>query len=163
MGAHFLYSTNVWMKYAIHQKYRNDTHYVWCSELFDSRTASSFSLGSLVPASANPVDIYRELKRDVQSKDSHSAKITAQKASLSTLAVKWAAAKEITEEQKEDIILMVDKATFDEWRPLLYVIPRGAAIIPPRLQTVPVGQRAGLGEEYIIKDLQGTEFEIVEF
>jgi hypothetical protein len=163
VGAHFLYSTNVWMKHVIQKKYRNDTHYVWCSDLFDSKTASSLSLGSLVPPSANPVDIYRELQRDVQSQDRHSAKITAQKATLSKLAVEWAAAGEITNDDKEDIVYQVNNSTFPMWRPLLYVIPRGPAIVPPRLQTVPAAKRAGFGEEYIIEDLKGMEFEIVEF
>jgi hypothetical protein len=150
------------MRYAIYQKYRNDTHYVWCSELSDSRHASAFSLGSLVPPSSNPIEIYRELQRDVHSKDTHSAKLLALKASLTNRAVEWAGAGHITVQQKEDIILLINKATHAEWRPLLYIIPR-APIAPPRLKTVPVGDRAGLGEEYIIEDLKGTEFEIVEF
>ena len=163
MGAQLLYSTNVWLKHAIQQKFRNDVHYVWCSELFDSTKASAYSLGSLVPPSSNPVDIYRALKLDVQRQDRNSEKITKQRATLASLAIQWATAGEITNDDKEEIVYMVTTATFEMWRPLLYLIPRGPAIVAPRLQVVPPANRAGHGPEYIIEDLKGTEFEIVEF
>lgn len=163
MGAQLLYSTNVWLKYAIQQKYRKDVHYVWCSELFDSAKASTYSLGSLVPPSSNPADIYRALKRDVQGQDRHSEKIAKQRGTLASLAVEWAAAGEITNDEKEEIVYMVKTASFEMWRPLLYLIARGGDIVPPRLELIAPEKRAGHGPEYVIRDLKGTEFEIVEF
>ena len=56
---------------------------------------------------------------------------------------------------------MVTTASFEYWRPLLYVIP-----IPTpaaRLQLVPIDKRAGFGKEYIITDLKRAEFDLVEF
>lgn len=134
---------------------------MWCSENCDSKTLSAYSLGALVAPSSNPADIYRELKRDVEGKDKHSAKINAQKLTMTSLAVKWESAHKITTAQKDDILYLVDSADFSLWRPLLYVIPR-TTDIESRLKEVAMSRRAGVGPEYIIEDLKRSEFEIVE-
>ncbi len=67
----------------------------------------------------------------------------------------------ITTAQKDDILYLVDHASFDLWRPLVYVIPR--APVASRLEEVPMSKRAGVGVEYIIPDLQRTEFDIIEW
>ncbi len=56
---------------------------------------------------------------------------------------------------------MIRKTGFDLWRPLLYVIPYEP--VKSRVQYVPVKQRAGIGEEFIIPDLHGDEFHTIEF
>ena len=155
-----LYSTNVFLKQHIQAQYQGDVHYVWCSECFDSTTLSTYSPGALVPPSSNPADIYKELQRDVQRKDSHSSKITAQKASLIRLASDWHASSKINVNDKDDIIYMVNNASFDDWRPLIYIIPRDT--VASRLQIVPMAKRAGFGNEYIIQDLERNEFDIIE-
>lgn len=155
-----LYSTNVFLKPLIQSRYQADEHYVWCSEDFDSSKLSAYAYGSLVPPSSNPADIYRELQRDVQRKDSHSAKITAQKATLIRLATEWHANGKISLADKDDIIYMVNNASLDHWRPLVYIIPR--VVVESRLQVVPVAKRAGFGNEYIIPDLKRCEFDIIE-
>jgi hypothetical protein len=151
-----LYSTNTFLKFHIQNKYRSEIHYVWCSECFDRNAEDPRGTASLLAPSSNPADIYRDLKRDVSGTDSHSAKITAQKITLSSLALEWAANGDITVEQKEDILYMVEKGPFNLWRPLLYVIPR--APVGPRLQRVPYRRCAGFGNEYIIPDLKRCEF-----
>jgi len=57
-----LYSTNVYLKLHIQKLYRGDVHHVWCSEKFDSRTAGVYEPAALIPPSANPKDIYRDLQ-----------------------------------------------------------------------------------------------------
>jgi hypothetical protein len=161
MSGPLLYSTNTLMNFIIQQRFRSDIHWVWCSEVFDSRKSGSYSDASLVAPSSNPADIYRELQRDVAGKDSHSAKITAQKASLTALAVQWEANGDITTEHQQEIIYMVTTAAIEYWRPLLYVIPR--MLVQKRLQLVPIEKRAGFGTEYIIADLRRDEFELLEF
>jgi hypothetical protein len=156
-----LYSTNVSLKFLIQETYRKQIHYVWCSEIFDSRSAARYTLASHVPASSNPHDIYRELKRDVESRDRHSAKITAQKASLTKLAVQWEAVGELTHVEMQDIVYNIEHADFHVWRPLLYVIPR--SLVEARLKLVPADRRAGFGPEYIVEDLQRAEFDVIEF
>jgi hypothetical protein len=160
MSGQLLYSTNVFLKLLIQERYRNDVHYVWCSEHFDSKKLSAYSSGSLVPPSSNPADIYRELQRDVQGMDSHSAKIAAQKAMFTSLALEWERRGEISSTHRDEIINWVTHASFDYWRPLLYVIPR--APIETRLQPVPAHKRAGWGNEYIIPDLKRSEFDVIE-
>lgn len=155
-----LYSTNVFLKLLICERYRNDVHYVWCSECFDSKKERKYSHLSKVAPSSNPADIYRELRRDVEGKDLHSAKINAQKAELKALAIKWEIAGEIQPEDKEDIIFKIDTASLEEWSPLIYVIPR--APVQDRLQLVRMKERGAFGNEYIISDLHRSEFDVIE-
>jgi hypothetical protein len=160
MAGLLIYSTNVFLKQFIQARYQGDIHYVWCSEDFDSQKMAKYSAGALVPPSSNPADIYRELKRDVEGRDTHSAKIAAQKASFLSLALKWEKDGKISSSDRDDITYMVTTASIDMWRPLIYVIPR--APVEHRLQVVPMSQRAGFGPEYIISDLQRSEFDLLE-
>jgi hypothetical protein len=160
MSGYLLYSTNVFLKLLIQERYRSDIHYVWCSESFDSGIASKYSMGSFIPPSSNPADIYRELKRDVKGCDMHSNKIAQQKASFKSLAVDWEVKGEISIAERDEIITMVDTVSFDYWRPLVYIIPR--VRVHKRLELVGLTKRAGLGPEYIIKDLKRNEFDLIE-
>ncbi len=160
MAKHLLYATVTFMKSRIQRDYRNDIHYVWCSEHFDSTKLSIYAPGSRTPRRADPIAVYRELAEDVATGDLHSAKIASQRASLKKLAIEWAAGGEITKDQKEEIVYMVDHALIQEWRPLLYLIPRNR--VADRLELVPMEKRASVEEEYIIRDLQRSEFEIIE-
>jgi hypothetical protein len=160
MKGRILYSCNVFLKLLIHQRYRGDVHYVWCSEEFDSRSLDRSSLGAQVAPSANPADIYRELKRDVDGNDAHSAKINAQKVSLKGLAIQWEQNGEIAVTDRDDIVYWVDNAPLGLWRPVVYVIPWPADTT--RIPLVPASQRAGIGEEYVIADLKRCEFDVIE-
>lgn len=155
-----LYSTNVFLKFLIQQKFRNDIHYVWCSDCFDAAASPRYSLTSQVAPSANPAEIYRQLKLDIKNKDRHSYKINAQKASLTSLAIDWEGKGEITSEQKDEIIFMVTNAAFDDWRPLIYIIPR--ELVAGRLKVVPISKRASFGDEFIVEDLKPNEFDLIE-
>lgn len=155
-----LYSTNVFLKLLLQERFRGNLHYAWCSESFDSSALPRYSLSSQVAPSSNPADIYRELKLAVQRKDQHSHKITEQKLSLKNLAITWEAAGEINVEAKEEIVYLVDHASFDDWRPLLYIIPR--TLVASRMRVVPPDRRASFGPEYIVEDLQRFEFDTIE-
>jgi hypothetical protein len=148
------------MKLLIQERFRGDIHYVWCSESFDSSSLHRYTISSHVAPSSNPADIYRELKIAVQKNDKHCHKINEQKLSLKNLALIWESNREISTDEKEEIVYMVDNATFDHWRPLIYVIPR--ATVQPRLQVVPPDKRASIGMEYIIADLGRKEFDTIE-
>jgi len=68
---------------------------------------------------------------------------------------------EISTADKNDIIYLVDHATFKEWQPLIYIIPSSA--VQSRLQIVPIDKRASPSElEFIIPDLKTNEFHIIE-
>lgn len=155
-----LYSTNVFLKFLIQQRFRKDIHFVWCCEFFDSTRQPAYSASSIVAPSSNPSDIYRQLKKEIEEKDRHSYKINEQKASLTNLAIKWESVGEIRKDEKDEIVFMVNNASFDDWRPLIYVIPR--LPVEHRLKLVPIDRRASFGIEYIIDDLERTEFDVIE-
>jgi hypothetical protein len=157
---HLLYSTNVYLKLLIQEKYFNDEHYIWCSEHFDSKATPKYSASSHVPPSSNPAAIYQELLNDVNGKDKHSAKINEQKASFTARATQSFTDRLITKSEMEEIIYMVDDAPFEYWRPLVYVIP--AEPVVGRLTLVPIQKRAGFGDEFIISKLDRNEFDILE-
>jgi hypothetical protein len=149
------------MKYLVNEKYRGNIHYVWCSETFDATTLGAYVSGSIVPPSSNPKDILFDLKKAVESTDTHNAKIKEQMSGLAALAVKWEKAGEISTADKDDIVYMVNElAYFKHWRPLLYLIPR--APVESRIVPVAAAKCASLGKEYIISDLRRDEFEILE-
>jgi hypothetical protein len=160
MPAHLLYSTNVFLKLLIQQQYRGDVHYVWCAESFDATSHPRYSLSSRLAPSSNPIDIYRDLKVAVQRNDKHNFKINEQKVSFKRLAIEWEITGEISANARDEIIYMADNATFDDWRPLVYVIPRPLDVA--RLQIVPPARRASFAPEYIIADLKRDEFDIIE-
>lgn len=150
------------MKFFINENFRGGNHYIWFSENFDSGTLGKYVPGSMVPATSNPKDIYIDLKNAVDKTDTHNAKIKEQISGLTALAVKWEKAKEITTDQKNDILYIVNEGKyFNYWRPLLYVVPK-ALVGPPRIKAVPMALCAGLGNEYIIEDLRRDEFGLIE-
>ena len=84
-----------------------------------------------------------------------------QKASFTKLAIEWANKGEIQDNQRDEILYMLKNADFGDWQPLLYVIPRPP--VEARLQVVPIDRRASFEEEYIIENLAGSEFDILEW
>lgn len=156
-----LYSTNCLLKLLIQERYFSDVHYVWCSEHFDKNALPRYTMAAHTAPSSNPFDIYRELKRDVDGSDAHSAKITAQRSSFTKLATDFAASGRITDAQKDEIIELATSCPIALWKPLIYVIPE-TPIIKGRMTPVPYNKRAGVGMEYIIADLKRDEFDIIE-
>jgi hypothetical protein len=156
-----LYSTNTWLKYWTYERFYGRCHYVWCSTWFDGQKVSASSAGRLLPPSSNPADIYRVLRADVEREDRGSLKIAQQKTALLDRAAIWLANGAISREQAEEVTFRVNNSTFRDWRPLLYVIPLGP--VRAKVIVVPPARRAGHTEEYIIEDLHGDEFDIVEF
>lgn len=161
VSRHFLYSTNPFLKYHFQEKHRKSVHYVWCSEVFDSQREGAYSLGAVVPSSSNPAELYRRLKRDVESEDRHSSLLTEKRASLVSVASNWRTAGHISPSDLEDILFQIANSPTGNWRPLLYVIPR--EIVASRLLPVQAIARAGLGDEFIIPDLMRAEFDVLEW
>ncbi len=154
-----LYSTNTYLKYRIQEDYVGE-HYVWCSPTFSSDTLGKYSLGSGTPPSSDPVSIYRELHDAVRRTDEHCAKIENQKKTLLGLAVNWWNDGKITEAKRDDITLILGKAPFKDWRPLIFLIPYPA--VAARVEEVARDRRASMEPEFIIRDLKRSEFEIIE-
>lgn len=160
MPGPLLYSVNPFVKQVIQQVYQNDLHYAWCSDSYDATKLDVLTVGSLVPPSSNPADIYRNLKADVGRGDMHSPWIRQHVATQSALAERWFSDGSITEFQRDEILYLVQNAPLDHWRPILYLIPRGP--LGARCKLVPVATRAGVGNEYIVEDLKRDEFDMIE-
>lgn len=156
----FLYSTNVFMKFLIQERYQGGRHYVWCSEYFDPTKHGSYGGAYGIPASSNPAVLYRRYKEGLTSGDTHSALIGSQKASIKARAVEWLNEGKINRQDLEDIIVLVDKGRAEDWRPVIYVISR--SLVASRLRRVVASQTAGTGMEHVIEDLTHDEFDLIE-
>jgi hypothetical protein len=157
------YSTNPWVKWYICSKWRGDTHHIWCSEVFDPRAVGTSHFGALIPPTSSPSAIYEDLARAVRAGDNHNAKILAQRTSLSVLAERWRIAGEISDAAADEILAILNGADISIWRPNLYIVPKAAINPAARVCLVPIAERAGLGDEFIIRDLRAEEFDRVEF
>ncbi len=126
-----------------------------------ARPSGRYTHRAMVAPSSNPSDIFKDLKEAVHRGDHHNPKILEQKTSIKSLAIKYNGEGKLSDKDKDEIIYLVDSSSFQDWRPLLYIIPY--APIRGRLEEVPIHLRASLGMEYIIKDLTRNEFDIIEF
>jgi hypothetical protein len=147
------YSINTWAKWFINTAYRNKKHYVWSSDAF-----SGSRFGFPVAPSSTPKEIYRELQRDVQGRDKHSVKINQQRATLVALCAKWFRPENL---EHQEILHFLNDGDFNKWRPLIYVIPQ-YCIALDRVRVVGPTERAGMAREYIISDLDESEFDLIE-
>jgi hypothetical protein len=157
-----LYSTNTYLKYRIHRDFFNDIRYVWCSPEFDSSVLNRYARGAATPPSSDPKTIYTELSEAARRSDEHASKITSQKVILTALAEDAFTKGRLTETDRDELVAIVKRATFADWRPLLYVIPCTSEVAA-RATLVPRDKRASHEEEFIISDLQRSEFHLLEF
>jgi hypothetical protein len=65
----------------------------------------------------------------------------------------------ISNAQAEEITFLLDHADIRNWRPVLYVINRAA--VATRMVEVPGDQRASPAPEYIVQDLEPSEFDVL--
>lgn len=155
-----LWSTNTHLKYRIQKEFFGDKHYVWCSPVFSAAALGRYDIGANQPPSSDPFSIYRELRDAVGRTDSGCAKIISQKKVLRALAVELHGEGKISEAAMKEIVAMVKTADFSDWRPLIYTIPFSP--VANRVLSVPRGQRASHEPEYIVRDLDRGEFQIIE-
>jgi hypothetical protein len=90
----------------------------------------------------------------------HHTKINEQRKTIPALAVKWNDSGNITHDEYQEIGVRVSKANFNDWRPIIYIIP--VAGLGARVRRVAADQWAGFEPEYIIEDLKKDEFDIIE-
>jgi hypothetical protein len=141
-------------------KYRNGSHFVWCSEHYDPTSAPAGSSAAAIAPSSSPKGIYDTLKGDCAREDKHSSLLSGYRKTFKRLANVWVANGEITASQRDEIIATVRSTSWRIWRPLLFVIPLEP--VRSRLKAVPHPQRAAYGPEWQIEDLQIAEFDVIE-
>lgn len=155
-----LYSTNSWLAYRINQRYYGQEHYVYCSPFFSARSRTPQDLTN--PVTTQPAHIYRRFREEAESGDLHGPTISGNRIGI----IRGANAKEsdsvISAAERVEIHAIVRQAETRDFRPLLYVIP--FASLEADLDDVPVSQRAHpLSEEYIIRGLPRSQFDVLEF
>ncbi|MBU3838053.1 MAG: hypothetical protein H9777_07020 [Candidatus Phocaeicola faecigallinarum] len=158
----YLYSTNTYLAHKLSQMFYNDTHYVWCTPIFNSKNLGTYDIGKDTPPSSTPLNIYNTLKEDVEHKDKHSEKIKQNRAGLMKGATIYLENGLITDEEFRYIKTIIEQAEITDFRPLLYIISYDKVKdkitrVAPELKAHP------LSEEYIIPDLHSDEFDILEF
>jgi hypothetical protein len=148
------------MKWRIQQQFFSGKHWVWCSPAFEGEKLGKYTLGAGQPPSSDPACIYRTLHRAVTTGDGGDAKIASQKKTLMGLAVKFQTDGAISKDDQDEIIKMIELSSFEDWRPLIYVIPFEP--VASRVRLVSRASRASHEPEYVIEDLADGEFDIVE-
>jgi hypothetical protein len=115
------------------------------------------------PPSSNPIAIYYTLQRAIKSQDASCPKIDEYKRTFRRLAEDWWGRGEISSDNRDDIITMLDKGPLTLWRPEVYFIPREKIEEMDRLKPVKARDRASVGDEFQIPDLHRFEFEPNDF
>jgi len=154
-----LWSAGAFLKYQIQERYYRQ-HYCWCSPVFEAASLGRFDIGAEQAPSSDPATIYRQLHAAVTRPDGHDPKIASYKKSMRAIAIQKHSQGLLSEDDRNDIIAMVQKSPARNWRPVMYVIPY--AQVADRVQRVPMSQRAGNELEYIIPDLTISEFHLIE-
>jgi len=149
----FLYSINSFLSYKIAEHFYNHTHYVWCSPNFNAK--------GLNPPSSDPFEICQNLMKDIDGGDFHSAKISMNKTGIIKGANLNHGKGLITENQKAQIISVVEQASIEYFRPLIYVMSYEE--IKDISCPAPIEIKAGFfSKEYIVEELPRQRFDIID-
>ena len=160
MADKFLYSAVPFLKYHIYTEYLNDRHYVWCGETFDLRGRLRPKSTLPAPPSSNPAEICEQVRKAIVGHDRHDHRIVGWRTSLLAHLARWESDGTIPTAGVQELTYMLEHGDLDLWRPLVYVIDRSA--VAARMKLVPMALRAGLRPEYIVEDLEGMEFDVLE-
>lgn len=148
-----LYSVNTVLAFRIQRTYYNNIHFVWCT--------NKYNHGLRQPASSNPLLIAQMFIQDVYSKDKHSAIIKQNREGLKRGAMFKRRDGAIDEETEAEIITLVNAAEFDQFLPLLYVIPYST--VSSLCELVPKREKASYDSiEYRIRNLPRNAFDLVD-
>lgn len=153
-----LYSTMTTVAYNINKRYYNDLHYMWCTPYFGSDFQSPHFT---VPPSSSPLEIYNQLKKEIDSSDLHNTKINFNRRGIRKGADFMKSIGKITQEQYDEIITITKLVKDEQFRPLLCVISRIEAV--PYFQKVEIKAKANpLSHEYILSSLPQSAFDIIK-
>lgn len=146
-----LYSTNTELAYRIAKEYYNNTFYVWCTDAFDAL---------LQPGTSNPRTLCSRYLDQIIKNDRHATEIKQNKAGILKGAAEKLKQEIITEEQYKEISVRVAYADMTAFYPVIFLIDKRA--VKSRLEIVePKDAASNNSVEYIIKDLDWNEFEII--
>lgn len=155
----FLYSTNTELSYRLSRDFYNGRFFVWCSPVFEP-PQDKLNKYNRIPPSSSPFHIYMDLKKAVESQDLHSDKIKNNKTGLKKGALISFENGVIDEQELVKINYIIDNASIQDFKPILYIIDRKS--VEEKLEIVPVHEMANpLSCEYRIAELKESEFETI--
>lgn len=115
-----------------------------------------------MPPTSCPGAIYHQLDAEVRAGDRHSGKIKENRDGIRRGANAMLLGGMIDEDEHREIEQMVQNASVQEFRPLIYVIP--THLVSDRLGRVAVAERAHpLSVEFVIERLPRTSFDVIDF
>ena len=148
-----LYSINTWLAFKIAEHFYYNNHFVWCAPMFNAK--------GINPPSSDPHEICNGLMKDIEGRDKHSAKIAYNKSGIIKGADIQHGNKIINDEQRLEILDLVNIAEIEDFRPLIYIIPFEdvkSIAIPASVKLA-----AGLfSKEFIIDKLPRDKFDIID-
>lgn len=148
-----LYSIGTNLAYRINRHYYKNIHYVWCASAFHSATQ---------PATSDPQTIANRWLQILHTEDRHAKELDENKAGILRGAKEKFMAGVINDGTYDLIRQMVEIARYVDFYPVLYLIHSNK--VKSHCTEVPLGDRASdTSDEYLINDLSGKEFDIVEF
>ncbi len=154
-----LFSTNTYLAYRINRDYYGDKHFIYCTSKAGCKSLTVELLDN--PSSSSPMTRYKQLKEGSKTGELHGI-IKEQKLGIQKGALEKYKKGLITLEQKNEIFYIAEEARNLDYRPLLYIIPYNK--IKELLKEVKIQDKASLfSEEYIIEELPGDSFVIIEF
>ncbi len=152
-----LYSTMTFLAYNINLQYYSGLHYTWCTPYFGSDFNSPIFT---VPPTSSPLQIYLDLKREIDGADHHGTLTKIKRMGIRRGADKMLQRGKINKKQRDDIHTICRDAKPELFRPLLCVIPRAEVI--PYFQQVDVKAKASpLSQEYIVADVPTSAFDVI--
>ena len=149
----YLYSINSFLSYKIAEHFYKNCHYVWCSPNFNSK--------GINPPSSDPYEICLGLIKDIEGGDLHSSKISMNKTGLIKGANVNHSKGVISEQEKLQITSVVEQASIEYFRPLIYVMSYNEVkdITNPASIEIKVGY---FSKEYIIETMPRQMFDVID-
>jgi len=154
-----LYSVNTLLAYLVNEHYYNHEHFVWCSPFFDAKSVPPYSF--VLPPTSSPSEIYRNLHKEVEAGDLHSAKIEKNRIGILGGAAFKKSLGLISDSTERDIGSIVGAAQITYFKPVIYVIPYTAVVglvRPPP----PLTRAHPFSPEVCIEALPRAKFDIIE-
>lgn len=148
----FLYSVNSLLAYKINEEFYGGNHYVWCAPEFNCTEN---------PPSSNPKEIMKMIWADVNLHDRHSPKIMQNKLGLLNGVEINYKNNNISEEQREELIKIVNGVDIAYFRPLIYIISYQK--VKNKIIKVSATEKAEwFSNEYKIECLKSKEFDMID-
>jgi hypothetical protein len=155
-----LYSANTQLAYRINEHFYHQIHFVWCNPFFSA--AATLAIDVQMPPSSTPCDICRSYLEDIARRDLHSPGLSNNRFGLQEGMKSKFKEGTITKEQYRELKDIVAKASLEEFRPLLYVIPFEG--VRDLVRPAPRRQRAHpFSPEYMIDRLPRSRFDVLEW